>query len=151
MSDTRDAVVVTIGRDHFASEITAHGHTLLADEPVALGGRDAGPTPYDLLLAALGSCTAITLRIYADRKGWNLDRVAVTLRHDRIHASDCQHCETKVGTIHSIARDILLEGNLADDQRARLLDIAEKCPVHRTLQSEIRIETRLVGEAAGPS
>ena len=151
MSDTRDAVVVTIGRDHFASEIAAHGHKLLADEPVALGGRDAGPTPYDLLLSALGSCTAITLRIYADRKSWNLDRVAVTLRHGRIHASDCQDCETKGGKIDSIERDILLEGDLDDEQRARLLDIAEKCPVHRTLTSEIRIATRLVAAATAPS
>ena len=147
MSDTPGPVVVTIGRDHFATEIQARGHTLLADEPVAVGGSDTGPTPYDLLLSALGSCTCITLRIYADRKGWPLERVAVTLRHDRIHASDCEQCETKVGKIDSIDREIALEGSLDADQRARLLEIAEKCPVHRTLTSEIHIATRLVPAA----
>jgi putative redox protein len=144
MSQTRDSVVVTIGRDHYASDIEAGTHALRADEPVAAGGTDTGPTPYGLLLSALGACTAITLRMYADRKGWPLERVAVTLRHDRIHARDCGDCETVVGMVDSIERDIALEGDLDAEQRARLLDIADKCPVHRTLHAEIRIATRLV-------
>lgn len=143
MSDNQD-VVVTIGREHYASDIETGIHALRADEPVTAGGTDTGPTPYGLLLSALGACTAITLRMYADRKGWPLERVAVTLRHDRIHARDCEECETKARKVDSIERDIALEGDLDAEQRARLLGIADKCPVHRTLHSEIRIATRLV-------
>jgi len=127
----------------FATYVTAGGHALRADEPVAAGGTDSGPGPYDLLLAALGACTGMTLRLYADRKGWPLERVEVKLHHDRIHAADCADCETRVGLVDRIEREITLHGPLGDEQRARLLEIADKCPVHRTLTSEIRIETRL--------
>jgi uncharacterized OsmC-like protein len=144
MTANPDGVVVTIGREHFATDIAARGHKLRADEPAQAGGTDTGPTPYDLLLGALGGCTAITLRLYADRKGWPLERVAVTLRHARIHARDCEDCETRAGYLDSIECDIALEGALDDEQRKRLLDIADKCPVHKTLDSEIRITTRLV-------
>jgi putative redox protein len=131
------------GERGFASYVTAGGHALRADEPVAAGGTDSGPGPYDLLLAALGTCTGMTLRLYADRKGWPLERVEVKLHHDRIHAADCADCETRVGLVDRIEREITLHGPLDGDQRARLLEIADKCPVHRTLTSEIRIETRL--------
>ncbi|MPZ61042.1 MAG: OsmC family peroxiredoxin [Propionibacteriales bacterium] len=102
---------------------------------------DTGPTPYDLLLAALGTCTSMTVRMYADRKGWPLDHVSVALRHSRTHAEDCADCETQAGMVDHIERQISPEGALGDDQRQRLLEIANKCPVHRTLQSEVSIDT----------
>lgn len=126
-------------------QITAGVHRFLADEPEAAGGNDSGPNPYDLLLAALGACTAMTLRLYAERKALALDRVTVRLRHGRIHAADCESCETREGMIDRIERTIRLEGTLDATQRARLLEIADKCPVHRTLTSEIDIRTREVG------
>lgn len=125
-------------------EIEAGGHHLVADEPVALGGTDGGPTPYDLLVAALGSCTAMTLQMYARQKGWPLEAVEVRLRHSKIHARDCADCETKEGRIDRIERDIVLRGALDETQRGRLLAIADRCPVHRTLTSEIEISTHLV-------
>ena len=122
-------------------EITAGAHSLLADEPVDAGGGDSGPNPYDYLLAALGACTAMTLRLYAERKALPLDRVTVKLSHAKIHAADCEACETKEGMIDRIERAIALEGALDAPQLARLLEIADKCPVHRTLHSEIKIRT----------
>ncbi len=121
--------------------ITAGRHRFTADEPIAAGGGDTGPNPYDLLLSALGACTAMTLRLYAERKALPLDRVTVRLRHGRIHAADCETCETKEGMIDRIERSIRLEGNLDTAQRARLMEIADKCPVHRTLTSEVDIRT----------
>jgi putative redox protein len=123
--------------------ISAGRHVLRADEPVSAGGLDAGPSPYDLLLAALGACTSMTVRLYADLKGLPLERVEVELRHDRIHAADCAECETREGRVDRIERVIRLEGALDDAQRAKLLEIANKCPVHRTLHAEVSIPTRL--------
>ena len=120
------------------------GHRLTADEPVKAGGTDTGPSPYDLLCAALGACTSMTLALYAGRKQWPLESVTVRLRHAKIHAADCQSCETKVGMLDRIERDVELGGTLSAEQRARLLEIADRCPVHRTLTSEIEIATRLV-------
>jgi putative redox protein len=122
-------------------EITSGPHRLLADEPVDAGGTDSGPNPYDLLLAALGACTAMTLRLYAERKALRLDRVTVRLRHARTHAQDCETCETREGMIDRIECGIVLEGPLDAQERARLLEIADKCPVHRTLTSEVDIRT----------
>jgi uncharacterized OsmC-like protein len=136
------AVVVTETRaGRFQQAITAGPHRLTADEPVAAGGLDSGPNPYDLLLAGLGACTAMTLRLYAERKALPLERVSVTLRHGKIHAQDCEHCETKEGMIDRIDRAITLEGKLDAEQRKRLMEIADKCPVHRTLTSEIDIRS----------
>jgi putative redox protein len=132
----------------FAEEIAAGKHRLTADEPVEDGGTDTGPGPYDLLLGALGACTSMTVSLYARRKQWPLEAVRVRLRHSRIHAADCRDCETKEGLLDQIERDIELVGTLDDGQRARLIEIANKCPVHRTLTSEIVIRTRLVGADA---
>jgi putative redox protein len=127
----------------FAETVRAGTHTLLADEPVASGGNDTGPDPYSYLLTALGTCTAMTLRVYARQKKWPLQKVKVQLQHDKIYAKDCADCETKEGKVDRIERLIELEGPLDDTQRQRLLQIADHCPVHRTLTSEIRITTRL--------
>jgi putative redox protein len=138
----RDVVVVTeSGAGPYGQRITAGGHQLAADEPAAIGGSDSGPTPYDLLLAGLGACTAITVRMYADRKGWPLRQTTVRLRHRRIHATDCAYCETRTGQLDHIDRELQFTGELTEEQRARLLDIAERCPVHRTLHSEVLVST----------
>lgn len=136
-------VVATIGASGYQTEIRVRGHSLIADEPIAQGGSDTGPTPYDYLVAALGACTSMTLRMYADRKKWPLESVVVRLRHERIHASDCDACTTKEGKVDRIEREIELVGPLSEEQRAAFLGIADKCPVHRTLHSEIVVDTRL--------
>jgi uncharacterized OsmC-like protein len=128
----------------FAQEIRAGRHRLLADEPLADGGTDSGPGPYDLILGALGACTSMTIALYARRKRWPLDEVVVRLRHSRVHAEDCADCETKEGMLAVIESEISLSGPLSQDQRAKLRDMAERCPVHRTLSSEIKIRSRLV-------
>jgi putative redox protein len=128
-----------VGR--FQQEIKGGRHRILADEPVAAGGLDSGLGPYDLVLAGLGACTSMTLRLYAERKAIPLERTMVRLAHSRIHATDCENCETKEGMLDRIDRAITLTGNLTDDQRKRLIEIADKCPVHRTLTSEIDIRT----------
>jgi putative redox protein len=127
----------------FTQAITVGKHRLFADEPVSAGGTDIGPSPYDLLLAGLGACTSMTLRMYADLKQLPLNKVTVRLRHEKLHAQDCAECDTKEGKIDRIEREIELEGKLDDAQRTRLLEIANKCPVHRTLHSEVWIPTRL--------
>jgi uncharacterized OsmC-like protein len=128
----------------FAQEIEIGPHRLKGDEPVASGGTDTGPTPYDFLLAALGTCTSMTISFYARRKGWPLEKVTVSLHHAKIHATDCAECETKVGRIDRIERKIELTGTLTPEQRAKLMEIADRCPVHQTLTSEINIRTRAV-------
>jgi uncharacterized OsmC-like protein/alpha/beta superfamily hydrolase len=143
----RDTVLVRETRaGKFQQEIMIGPHRLLADEPASAGGDDSGPSPYDLLTAALGACTAMTLRLYAERKQLPLERIRVNLRHSKIHASDCSECETREGRIDRIERVIELEGPLDAAARAKLLEIADKCPVHRTLQSEVLIPTRLAAD-----
>lgn len=128
-------------RGTFQQEIIVGPHRFLADEPVNVGGLDSGPGPYDFLLAALGACTSMTLRLYAERNKLQLTRAVVRLRHRRVYAADCTECETKEGMLDRIERVITLEGDLSADDRKRLLEIADKCPVHRTLTSEIDIRT----------
>ncbi len=146
LSTDSEVVTVTETRQGRFDQLVRSGrHSFIADEPVAQGGRDQGPNPYDLVLAGLGACTSMTLRLYADRKGLPLERVSVALKHSRIHAVDCETCETTEGMVDRIERVLTLTGNLDADQRQRLLDIADKCPVHRTLTSEIDIRTREAG------
>lgn len=137
-------VIVRTGKDRFYTEIVTDGHALTADEPEEFGGTDHGPNPYDLLSASLGACTTITLRMYADRKNWPLESVTVKLKHKKIHARDCADCETRVGLIDEITKEITFAGPLDDNQKERLLQIADKCPVHRTLVTETVIRTKLI-------
>ena len=139
MSET----IVRGGASGLEQRITIRAHALIADEPVAKGGADAGPDPYDLLCAALGACTSMTLQMYARRKGWPLEGVAVSVRHEKIHARDCADCETREGKVDRLERVVQLLGPLDEEQRRRLLEIADRCPVHRTLSSEIVIRTAL--------
>jgi putative redox protein len=135
--------VVVASESGLAQDIVSGKHRWRADEP-APNGTDTGPSPYELVLAGLGSCTSMTLRLYAQRKGWDLQRVTVRLQHSRIHAEDCMDCETKEGYLDRIDRKIELSGNLDEAQKRRLMEIAERCPVHRTLKSEINIRTSLI-------
>jgi len=144
--ETSEQVVVQLPSDAgFTTRIKAGGYFLLADEPASVGGANLGPSPYGLLTAALGACTAMTIKMYARRKNWNLTDVRVHLSHNKIHASDCD-CDLlpgKSGKLDQITRVIELDGDLDDGQRARLLEIADRCPVHRTLESDVLVNTRL--------
>lgn len=133
----REVVVSSFGS--LRQEIWAGEHTLAADEPRELGGEDAGPSPYELLLGALGACTSMTLLLYARRKGWPLEQVEVRLRHQRIHAEDCAECATKEGWLDAIEKEIILAGDLTPAQQQRLGEIAHRCPVNQTLMREVKI------------
>lgn len=139
-------VVCRVGPKGYTTEVKAGNHGFLADEPIAVGGNDLGPSPYDLLVSGLGACTAITLRMYADRKAWPVTNIKVHLQHEKVHAEDCQECEGTTGKIDRIERVIELEGDLTEDQRQRMLQIANKCPVHRTLHSEVVVASSLKEE-----
>jgi putative redox protein len=140
--------VVVTSLSNLRNEVSyGGGRSFVTDEPASLGGEGAGPDPYTLLLAALGSCVSMTVTLYARRKGWPLERVTVRLRQRRVHAKDCEQCRsTSDGFIHHIERSVSLEGPLTEEQRARLQEIAHKCPVHRTLTGEVAV-TELSDEA----
>jgi putative redox protein len=135
--------VVVSSESGLAQEIVSGKHRWRADEPAPYG-TDTGPSPYELLLAGLGACTSMTLRLYAQRKGMDLQHITIRLRHFRIHAEDCRDCETKEGFVDRIEREIELTGNLDEAQKLRLLEIAERCPVHRSLKSELSIHTSVL-------
>ncbi len=141
--DAPESVTVVRIEHGFRTDILSNGFPLVADEPVSVGGTNTGPTPYDYLLTALGSCTAMTLRMYADRKGWPLEGVEVISRHDRIHARDCDECTSSEGKVDHIDVELRVSGPLTPEQRARLLEIADRCPVHRTLTTETIVHTEL--------
>jgi putative redox protein len=136
-----ERAVSRTGSGSFYTEIGVRHHALVADEPSSVGGEDLGPTPYDYVLAALGSCTSMTLQMYAGRKGWPLEEARVRLRHQKVHAQDCESCEREDHRLDMIDREIELVGALDKEQRARLMEIADRCPVHRTLDRGVRIET----------
>ena len=141
LPESERQVTTRTGDDGFTTEIRAGRHSLLADEPESVGGKDLGPTPYDYLIAALGSCTSMTLRMYADRKGWPLESALVHLEHSKVHESDCEENDDPEAKIDQIYREIQLIGPLNQEQKDRLMEIADRCPVHKTLSSKIRIKT----------
>ena len=128
----------------YSQLVTSERHAFVCDEPEAAGGEDLGPSPYEMLLWALGSCTAMTLLMYARRKGWDLGEVSVHLTHDRVHAKDCEDCEEESGRVELIKRDISIRGDLSEEQTSRLLEIAQRCPVHKTLLSAPKIVDSIV-------
>lgn len=131
------------GEQHYKTVMTVGRHEITADEPKDLGGQDQGPDPYDLLLMSLGSCSAITMRMYADRKKWSLEDVYLELRHYKVHARDCEACEDSDARLDYIEKEIIVKGDLNEEQVARLLEISKKCPVHRTLLSENNIDSTI--------
>ena len=143
LAATPDEVAARTFTGSFQTEIVSGPHRLLADEPSSVGGSNLGPTPYDLLSAALASCTTMTLRMYAEHKGLDLASATVRVRHGKTHAKDCDDCETRDGKVDEFVRELSVEGDLTDAERTRLVDIADKCPVHRTLHSEVKVRTRL--------
>lgn len=144
MSGTETVTVSETGAGKFTNSITtSSGHSLMADEPKDLGGDDSGPNPYDFLLSALGSCKSMTMRMYANHKRFNLDHVEVRLSHRKIHAKDCEKCETEKGMVDIIDTEITITGDLSDIERTKIFAIAEKCPVHRTIMNEVVINSNL--------
>ena len=150
-TDEREWITASVGASGYRTEITAGQHRFLADEPVALGGTGTGPTPYELLLGALGGCMAMTLRMYADRKRWPLHGVRIHLRTERAHEQDCENCETEEVGMPRVARRIELDGPLTDEQKERLHQIADRCPVKQTLQRGILVETVTLDAGETPS
>ena len=133
-------VVARIGREHYRTEIEVGGKSVVVDEPASLGGSDSGPTPYDMILGSIGACTAMTVRMYADRKGWPLESVTVRLRQARSYEKDCADCDTQALPGFTIERELQMEGALDDEQRERLTQIADRCPVKQALERGVHVQ-----------
>lgn len=144
-SDKKKIVHIHLPKaEHFTTTLTAGSHELVADEPTSVpGGKNQGPDPYDYLLMSLGSCTVMTIKMYVDHKGWELDDVYMELRHNKRHEEDCKNCEDPKSKIDFIEKEVIVEGDLTDEQLDRILDISKKCPVHRTLMGDINIESKI--------
>jgi putative redox protein len=134
-------VVSRVGESGFQTELVARTHQFVADEPVTFGGTDGGPTPYEYLLMAIGACTAMTIRMYANRKGWPLQGATVSVRQARSHEPDCERCATETVGMAQVEQRIELAGPLSDEQRERLLDIAKRCPIKQTLERGVRVQS----------
>ncbi len=142
-ADKKKIVHIHIGAKNYKTSLTAGNHELTADEPESAGGQNTGPDPYDYLLMSLGSCTAITLRMYIERKKWQVDDIYVELRHSKVHAEDCKDCDEKSAKIDMIEEEIIVKGDLTDEQLDKLLEISHKCPVYKTLQGSIDAKTSI--------
>ncbi|TVQ02488.1 MAG: OsmC family peroxiredoxin [Balneolaceae bacterium] len=143
MSDSKKIVHIHLDKNNYETVMTAGRHELISDEPEHSGGKDLGPDPYDYLLMALGSCTAITMRMYANRKKWPVEDIYVELRHYKAHAEDCEDCEDPKARIDKIEKEIIVKGDLEEDQMNRLLEISKKCPVHKTLLNQVEIDSMI--------
>lgn len=141
--DTQHEVVANLGEEGFTTEMRAGKHYFIADEPVSFGGNDYGPSPYDYVSAALASCTSMTIQMYARRKKWPLKNVETHVNHNKVHAEDCDNCERNTAKIDVFEREIVLNGNLDEEQQQKIIEIADKCPVHRTLSNKVQITTKL--------
>lgn len=138
-SDEKKIVHFHLGDQNYKTVMTAGPHELIADEPEDVGGKDEGPDPYDYLLMALGSCSVITMKMYANRKEWPVEDIYIEMRHNKTHAEDCEDCDDPKARIDKIEKDIIVEGDLSEEQLERLLEISKKCPVHKTLLSDVEI------------
>lgn len=138
-SDSKQIVHIHLGDENYKTVMTAGNHELVADEPENAGGGDIGPSPYDYLLMALGSCSVITMKMYADRKEWPVEDIYIEMRHSKAHAEDCVDCDDPAAKIDKIEKEIIVKGDLSQEQLDRLLEISKKCPVHKTLLSDIEI------------
>ncbi len=142
-STKKKIVHIHLGTDNFKTVMTAGQHELISDEPKNIGGSDEGPDPYDYLMMSLGSCTVITIRMYAERKGWDFKNIYMELRHQKDYAEDCKDCDDPKAKIDVIEKEIIIEGDLSDDQLERLLEISKKCPVHKTMQGDLELKSTI--------
>ncbi len=143
MADSKKIVHIHIDKNNYKTVMTAGQHELVSDEPLKSGGKDLGPDPYDYLLMALGSCTAITMRMYANRKEWPVEDIYIEMRHNKVHAEDCEDCDDPKARIDKIEKEIIVKGDLDRDQIDRLLEISKKCPVHKTMIKSVIVDSTI--------
>ncbi|MCC5940187.1 MAG: OsmC family protein [Balneolaceae bacterium] len=142
-ASNKKIIHIHLGPDNYKTVMTAGKHELISDEPKNIGGSDEGPDPYDYLLMSLGSCTVITVRMYAERKGWKIEDIFMEMRHSKDYAEDCKDCDDPKAKIDVIEKEIIIKGDLSDEQLERLLEISKKCPVHKTLQGDLELKSTI--------